>query len=1014
MSGRMPSHAGPPYGSRCAATLLLLCAVCSRGMAQTPSASGNASRVVQTAEITLSADYGGELKVSRDDGLIERVDILRGHVRIKQADLQIAADRAVAWIVQTAGKTTHKVTLYLEGNVRVDRPGQTRSHAVLRLDLPETEITPVLKLRHRSRQPRFDQDPLFRRALARQQRRPNTRISEVTYQALPPETTAIPNQKATSSQEPLRRLQLYPRTRVPFNITTEKSPGTTPPENVLVITGGINLVIDIVTMDRRNALFGIGAVDLSADRMVIWTQLNDDQQLTTQLEQSARTPLQVYLEGNIEIRQGLHVLRAHRAIFDAREDRALILDANLEARLPDSRVPLRVRADRIRQTGPESFHAQNAWATTSPFGKPGFRLLASDVFLEQRQTPIWLRSPLSPTADGQSVPWITTQNNVFLVDDLPLFFFPNLAGPASELNLPLRRVDVQQDNVFGVQVETSWNLFSLLNLDPIEGVDWSLNADYYTDRGPRIGLGTIYDQGGLLGLPGTVRGYGDGSFLYDEGLDNLGRDRRRLAPDSPERGRLRWSHRHEFPGRLTLLGEAGYLSDRNLLEQFYEEEFDQDKDQETLLYLEQRSDVTAWSLLARPQLNSFEATTEWLPRGDLYLFSEPLLGGMLSWSSHTSAGYGRLKPAQAPLDPAEIFDPLPYTSPVGGAVLMARNELALPLTLGPAPVVPYVMAESGYWSEGFSGSEIDRHLFSGGVRSSLSLWKAFPEFYSAILGLNGLAHKMTFETDAAWTETTRGLDEIPQYNEIDEDAQERFRYRFLANSFGGTLPLGFDPRNVAVRQGAGLGIASPWHELVADQQAVRLAWRQRLQTKVGPAGQQRTRNWMSLDLEATWFPRAERDNFGEEFGLLTGMYRWHVSDRTTLLADGYLDLFENAPELWNIGVLSQRTTRGSLYAGLREVRGGGLDSQILTAAFSYRMSPKWATTVGTAYDLSEQRNQGQSLTITRIGADFLVHIGGSYDESRGTAGFHFSLEPRFGPMDAANPQLASLLGLGQQ
>lgn len=1011
----MPSHAGPPYGSRCAAILLLLCALYSHAAAQVPVVRDDVTPVeTQPAATNLSADFGGELRVNGTNGIVERVGILRGHVRITQADTRITADQAVAWIIQSADKPTYQVMLYLEGNIRVTRPGQTRSYAVLQLDLKETRLVPELTLRHRSRQRQLDQDPLFRRALARRQQRPETRVSGVAYQPPLLESTTAPDQNVIPSPENLRRLQLYPRTRVPFNVTTEKSPGRTPPENVLVITGGINLIIDVVEKNRRNALFGSGPVDLSADRMVIWTQLNDDQQLTTQLEQSAQAPLEVYLEGNIVIRQGLHVLRARRAIFDGREKRALVLDAHLEARLPDSRIPLRVRAERIRQNGPKSFHAQNAWATTSPYGKPGFRLQASDIFLEQRLMPGWLNSPVAPASTGQPISWITTQNNVFLVEDLPLFYAPNLAGPASELNVPLSRVNVKQDNVFGVQLETSWNLFRLLSLDPIEGVDWSLNADYYTDRGPRIGLGTLYNRGGLLGLPGTARGDGDGAFIYDEGFDNLGRDRRRLAPESPERGRLRWSHRHELSERLTLLGEAGYLSDRNVLEQYYEEEFDEDKDQETLLYLEQRGDATAWSLLARPQLNSFEATTEWLPRGDLYLFSEPLLGSLLSWSSHTSAGYGRLKPADTPLDPAEVFDPLPYTSTVGGAVLMARNELALPLALGPAPVVPYVMAESSYWSEGFAGSEIDRHLFSGGVRSSLSLWRAYPEFYSAILGLNGLAHKMTFETDAAWTETSRGLDEIPLYNEIDDDAQERFRYRFLANSFGGTLPLGFDPRSVAVRQGTGLGIASPWHELVADQQAVRMAWRQRLQTKVGPAGQQRTRNWMTLDLEGTWFPRAERDNFGEELGLLTGTYRWHVSDRTTLLADGYLDLFENAPELWNIGVLSQRTTRGSLYAGLREVRGGGLDSRMLTAAFSYRMSPKWATMVATAYDLSEQRNQGQSLTITRIGADFLVHIGGSYDESRGTAGFHFSLEPRFGPLDAANPQLASLLGLGSR
>ena len=149
----------------------------------------------------------------------------------------------------------------------------------------------------------------------------------------------------------------------------------------------------------------------------------------------------------------------------------------------------------------------------------------------------------------------------------------------------------------------------------------------------------------------------------------------------------------------------------------------------------------------------------------------------------------------------------------------------------------------------------------------------------------------------------------------------------------------------------------------------------------------------------------------EDFGLLGATYRWHVSDRTTLLADATLDLFDNAPRMWNVGLLSQRTARGTLFANLRQIEGGGIDSQILAAGLSYRMSPKWVSTLQSAYDLAEDRSQGQSLTLTRIGGDFLVHFGASYDNSRQAAGFHLSLEPRFGAINAANPQMSRLLGL---
>ena len=46
------------------------------------------------------------------------------------------------------------------------------------------------------------------------------------------------------------------------------------------------------------------------------------------------------MEGNIEVRSGGNVIRARRALYDAREHRGLMLDADLLAELPGGRVPL--------------------------------------------------------------------------------------------------------------------------------------------------------------------------------------------------------------------------------------------------------------------------------------------------------------------------------------------------------------------------------------------------------------------------------------------------------------------------------------------------------------------------------------------------------------------------------------------------------------------------------------------------------------------------------------------------
>jgi hypothetical protein len=63
----------------------------------------------------------------------------------------------------------------------------------------------------------------------------------------------------------------------------------------------------------------------------------------------------------------------------------------------------------------------------------------------------------------------------------------------------------------------------------------------------------------------------------------------------------------------------------------------------------------------RADLNGFEATTDWLPRADLYSFSKPLFNGLLYWSSHSSAGYADTQQLQPPTDINDPYTPLGMT-----------------------------------------------------------------------------------------------------------------------------------------------------------------------------------------------------------------------------------------------------------------------------------------------------------------------------------------------------------------
>lgn len=970
--------------------------------------------------IAISADYATEGKT--DDG--QRVLILRGHCRLQQASTVMTARQMVVWQATQSG--SEKLALYLEDDVRVEQVGQSdqQPNAFVQLSTRAGGVTS--QFRFTSASSKLDEEAVFQRAVTRRRAVQRSALTQTQFVVPTPEPS-LPSLRAPAARDGMRHIRVSPRGTSGYQIFSERSDTTVPPEQVSILTGGVNLVIE---GDDR-----FDVIDLSADRVVIWTEANESNQGNLETLQTKDAKYQVYLEGNIVVRQGVSVLRAERAYYDAREDRGLLLDAELSFKPPElGGQRIRVHAERLRQNARNEFHASNAWTSGSSFGRPGYRIQSSDIFVEPYfAEPLDLPrigggfdsgrfDPVTGAPIYREVPYITALNNAFIVDtpfasDVPVGFVPFVAGPADAPNVPIRRLDFTSDSVFGAQVRTSWDMFSLLGADEPPGTKLNLDLNYFSKRGPSAGLSGGYVTNDLFGLPGRAVGDGILNYIYDTGNDNLGLDRRNLNFPESNRGRLTWRHMQDLPDGFLLRGELGYLSDRNHLEQYYESEFDTGKDIETLLGLQQSLDNWQWNLLVRPQLFEFENNTQWLPRGDFTFLGEPLLGGWLSWSSHSMAGYAQLNQADPPNVAGDLFAPLPYYADMNGGLAMTRHELSAPLNFGAFNLVPYVWGEAAGWSNSFTGQGIDRLVGSVGLRGSIQFAKYMPWVQSRILGLNGLAHKMVFDLDWSLTESNRGLADIPQWNEFDDNSQERFRQRLMMNTFGyatntalyAALPQ-YDPRNYAVRSGAGSSVTAPWHELVDDLHVIRLGWRHRWQTKVGPFERQRVKDWMTLDLEASLFPNADRDNFGDTAGLLGARYAWHVGERTSLLANGLYDPFTGGMQLWNVGLLNQRSTRGSLYAGLRQVKGQGLDSQILTASGSYAMSDKWIGTVGTAFDLAEHRNRGQSFTLTRVGADFLFTLGANYDASKNNAGFAISVEPRFGASNFQSSQLSNLMG----
>ena len=977
-------------GRTCARFLGLLLAiglVCGTrwAAAEVQFAHGNAE-----TPISISADRAERIP----RGLVD-VFVLDGNCRIQQGPLVSQGQRAVVWVQQQFGNPAYRVVAYCEGEVKVLRstaagaregPNPTANrltdqhwlgHFVANKK-PSIEVPAVVMNRD------HDSDLLRRAQRTRHANRGSPILPVQFTEEVSPGAPAVGG---------TRRIRAFPRSNV--RVQAETFPGPGGEEWIALVKGGVQIIVEGVG-DQ-------GVIDISTDRIVIWTRADQQLDLSGETEQTDDAPLEFYLEGNIEFRQGERVIYASAMYYDVRSNVGVVLNAELLTPLEDFDGRIRVAARELRQLSQDQFLATGARLTTSRLGEPTYWIESGNVFVQDRQLPVVdpltgqpVFDPVTGQAAVQHQRQLTGSSNFIYVGGVPVFYYPRFTTDLDEGSLYIRRVRVRNDNVFGTQILTDWDAYELLGLSKIEGTDWQVSGDYLSERGPAGGTTFEYERDQFFSIPGPTKGFLDVWGLHDDGVDDLGRDRRGLIPDKDFRGRVFWQHRQYLWNGWQFTGEVGLISDRNFLEQFFEQEWDTQKDQTTGLELKRIFENRALSITADVRVNDFFTQTNWLPRVDHYWLGESLLFDHLTWYEHSSVGYAELGVADAPTDPVDAtnFTLRPWEVENEGERIVTRQEIDLPFSIGHVKMVPYALGELGHWGADLAGDDIQRAYGQLGVRASLPMWRANPHCHSKLLNLNGLAHKVVFDAEFAYAEANRDVTEFPLYDPLDDDAIEAFRRRFTTNTFTGFVPAPFDERFYAVRTGLAGWVTSPATEVVDDLTVFRFGARQRWQTKRGTPGAQRIVDYIVFDTHASLFPKEDRDNFGELIGLVDYDLRWHVGDRFTILTDGIFDFFADGQQLVTVGGLINRPDRGNLYLGLRSLQ-GPINNQVAIASLSYRLSQKWIASFGSAVDLADDGNIGQNLTITRLGESFIVRVGFNADIGKDNIGVKLAIEPRF-------------------
>ncbi|MCD4825298.1 MAG: LPS-assembly protein LptD [Phycisphaerae bacterium] len=943
------------------------------------------------------------------------VSVISGNFRLTVGDRQISGRKAVVWIkTHRSGKAIrHDITIYVEDDAQViDKDGTSTTDKLMLVKL-HVQGRLTMKATERDSDKPLKNQPLYRRAVqlrkdeARMVKQWRTRATK--RGVTPPSDKPVVVRRSASEEKPKARVAAAEgkgpndgvqrledlraagrrgkarktaakstgrisdaKVEPEKKLSPEKAPALVVAPVQVSAPGGLTIVTEKEMRDGKatdlrmaiakgKVVISQGSpkssayITLRANSAVIFVSARKKQKTDSRAPYAP--PLVgmggeaiegVYLTGDVIIRRGERQMSAKSAYYDFVHEKAVILKPVFRTIQEQRNIPIYLRASRAKMLSPREIKFYDAVVSSSDFKTPTYSINAKQITFRD-DTPydkegekLGERHTSMEFKDG----WFDLRG----VHVLPMW-----SGRHSfqEGHSALRKASAGRYGDFGYGVETQWHLFRLLGLIPPKGLSAKLNFD-------------VYEKGVIVGIDGDYQrreenrqysGYFKIDGVYDrKGEDDFGNERKNIEAQH-NRGRLLMRHKEYLPRDWQIQVEQSLMCDRNFLEEFFPDEYWAGKEQENLIYAKKQRDNWALTALMKVRLNDFLTQTESYPEVAGYLIGQSLLDDRLTYFGEARMGTKRYR-----MD--DQTDPSVRSSAM--ARFDTRHEIDMPLQIatgmGPLNVVPYASGRFTYWSDTPTldermamnntpseynwqrerlpipgdGDRGDNCRFYGqlGVRSNMSFWKIYDNVDSRLWDVHRLKHIITPEVVAYTSATNVSPQELYP---LDPNVEQYIR----ENS------------------GASFGIS------------------QRLQTKRGPEGNQRTVDWMRLNVVGGWFAHDEygrrgngklyfsRPEYSRQRPFINVDYTWNISDSVAFLADMNYDLGDGQCDLVNAGISVKRDPRLSYYAGIRYNK--ELDSAVGTIGAEYKISKKYTVRLFEQYDFTYRGgvNNGTRVTIIR-------------------------------------------------
>ena len=833
-----------------------------------------------------------------------------------------------------------------------------------------------------------------------------------------------------------------------FNGGSVQTTRNTPNGNIAVVLRG-NVLL---TQRMANGDF----VELQADQAVLYTTLANFTDVTGQMETIQQAIESAYLEGDVRIaftaatqigrQAGEQRLRAKQAYYEFGSNRAVLTDVVLQSTDPRLPFPITMRANVAKQLSMGEYKAEKVTLTTSQFATPSYSVNATKAYVRQYQDP-------NPAVGPRTA--FEAQNATFRTFGFPIFYWPYAAGDMATNAFALRGASIGSSRGMGFGVETTWGLFETLGRLPPPGFDAQFHADYYSDRGPGTGLDAKYKGGELAqttkggwNFEGNFTAYG----VFDNGADNLGRDRAGVDQDGDFRGRLLWEHQHLLSDNWQAQFRVGLTSDPTFLEEWYKRPFDEGLPHNLSAYFKHQEDNEAVTILFEYQPNDVVTTSDAyanrfvgdrdaqvfdrngngsdigsladrpfevdrLPEFGYFRLGESLNQDTFTFFSENRVGGYRMNEGGATLGSTASLgetDQNNYGFRASPANANRGDRFALP----------------GIPSRGYTGTSED-YVLRGDFRQEID----YPIDAGRFKVVPYVLGRYTGYSDGPQDEPENrllggvGTRINTSFWKIDDAAESDFfdvhRVRHVVepelNLFASAASI---ERNDVY-------IYDETIDGINDVSAVSFFVRQRWQTKRGAPGLFRSVDFLTLNLGVIGFAnkpsepqnpdRAYARGLGsgglfdneDELGptsakgfrglffqstpeasiprsSIQGDASWRIADTTLLLGDGSWNIEEQQLSTAAVGLLVGRGDRVTYFTGLRYI--GELESTIASFSATYQITAKYTLNFGAAVDLARDTRGGTASIVRRFDR-FFIGVGGYYDQTDNESGVTVAFYP---------------------